>query len=85
MTASITIEGAKQTVAFNHLPHTPETALRAFFIDEEHRVMLIRGVIHGHNQVPVLSRYPFMRGAILMHHHTRQQAAFPAFAVGSAF
>jgi len=26
-----------------------------FFIDEEHRIMLIRGVIHGYNQVPVLS------------------------------
>ncbi len=33
-------------------------------------VMFVRGIVHGHNQIPVLSRHPFMRGAVLMHHHT---------------
>ena len=43
--------------------------------------MLIGGVVHRHNQVPVPSRHPQVRRTILMQHHARQRAALPVLSV----
>src|SRR4030066_271956 len=56
-------------MCFNHFMHAPEAACCAFLFDEEHRVMLVGGVIHRDDQVPHLSGHPFMSAAILMDHH----------------
>lgn len=62
MTAAVGVQGTKQSMGFDHVPDAAKTALRAFFLDEKHRVMLIGRIVHGHNQIPVLTRNPFLRG-----------------------
>src|SRR3972149_235110 len=44
-------------------------ALCPFFFYKEHGVVLIGGVIHCYNQIPLLSFYPLMLAAVLMKHH----------------
>jgi hypothetical protein len=41
----------------------------------------IGGIIHYHDQIPLLPRYPFMSTSVLMEHHPRQWGSFPALAV----
>ena len=45
--------------------HAPETAGRTFFVNKEHGVVFVGGVIHGDNQVPFLTNNPFVGAAII--------------------
>ena len=53
----------------NHIMCAPETAGRTLFVNKEHGVVFVGGVIHGDGQVPPLTDNPFMGAAILMNHH----------------
>ena len=35
------------------------------------------GVVHGHNQVPLLFRHPCVPAAVLVQHHPRQRSPLP--------
>ena len=80
MATPVGIERAKQAPALNHLPDTPKTALRPFLVAEEHGVVFVGGIVHGHNQVPILARHPLMLAAILMHKHARPGSTLASFA-----
>ena len=58
-----------------------ETAHGPFFFDEEHRIEGTRGIIQGHNQIPLTAGHPFMSRAVLMEHHTGQGSAGPLLAM----
>ena len=71
MTPSVCIQRTKQAPPFDYVTNALKAALRSFFVAEEHRVVLIGGIIHGDDQIPVLPRYPQVRAAVLMQHHPR--------------
>src|ERR1019366_5995343 len=69
--ASITVKRTEQASRGNHVLYTPEATGRAFLVDEEHGVVLAGRVVHGDDQVPLLSGHPFVGAAVLMDHHAR--------------
>jgi hypothetical protein len=69
--AAIGVEGAEQPALLDHVPNALETARCAFLLDEEHRVVLVASIVHRHNQIPLLTRHPFMGRAVLMQQHPR--------------
>ena len=60
----------EQAPGRNHITHAPETAGRTFFVNKEHGVVFVGGIIHGGDQVPLLTDDPFVGAAILLNHHT---------------
>ena len=52
--------------------------------DEEGGIDLRSGIVHGHDQVPVLTRHPLVRGAVLVQHHADHRPARPLAAVHAA-
>ena len=67
----------------NHFPYPAQTAGRAFLGNKEHRVVFVGRVVHRDDQVPVLTRDPFVRAAVLVDHQPRPGRALTAFAVRS--
>src|SRR5574340_1099153 len=84
MTPSIRIEGAEQPLTDDNIPYPLKTAARPFLFHKKHRVMLIGRIIHRHDQIPLLTRNPFVSAAILMEHHTRQRNSLPALPVNTS-
>ena len=78
------IEAVEQPLGLDHLGKGAKTALGALLIDEEGRIGIARGIVHGHDQVPPLARHPLVGRAVLMQHHARQRPAWALAAVGSA-
>ena len=81
MAPPVGVEGRKQPPLLDHLPHAPEAGGRAFLHHEEHRVVLVGGIVHRHNQVPLPSAHPLMRRAILVQHHAGQRRPLPTLPV----
>ena len=44
-----TVERTEQAPGCSHITHAPETAGRTFFVNKEHGVVYVGGVIHGDN------------------------------------
>ena len=55
-----------------------------FLVDEEHRVMLAGGVVHGDDEVPLLSGDPLMAAAVLVEDHAGQGGPLSSLAVDAA-
>ena len=58
------IERAEQPALADHLAGRPEARHRALLGDEEGRVDLVRGVVHGDDRVPPAAGNPFMARAV---------------------
>lgn len=54
MAAPARLKTAKQTTFPDHLVHPAQTAHRALFGHEKHRVVFAGGIVHRHNQLPRL-------------------------------
>ena len=68
------IERAEQPALPDHLEKCPEARHRALLLDEEGRVDLARGVVHGDDQVERrLAGEPLMARAVLVHHHAGER------------
>jgi len=74
--AAIAVERTEQPLGPNHLGHAAEAAAGTFFGHQKHRVMLVGGVVHGHDQVPPLTGHPFVPATVLVQHHPRQRHPF---------
>jgi hypothetical protein len=59
----------EQPVIPNDLSHSPKAQSRAFFGDKERRVVSVRGIVPRYDQVPPLSRYPFMSALVRVEPH----------------
>ena len=80
----IAVEGTKQPALQDDLFHTLKTAVRSFFVNEEETVVLVGGIIHGVDQVPLLAGNPFMGAAVLMDQHSRHRRTFTTLTMSSA-
>lgn len=60
---------AEQAALLDDISNTTETAASAFFSTEEHGVVLIGGIVHGADKIPLLIWNPFVSASILMDHH----------------
>src|SRR5512138_3795538 len=69
MTTAIRVETAEQAADFNDILYTLEAADRPFLGAEEQGVVLIGGIIHSADKIPLLTRHPLMGAAVLMDHH----------------
>jgi hypothetical protein len=70
MTAAIGIQAQRQAVTHKYFQQRPERRIRAFFLDQERRINLARGVVHRHHQVErrSLRQPPVPRGVLVQHH-----------------
>ena len=75
VTRTVGIKRAEQPLLDDHLGECRERADGAFLLDEEGRVDLAGGVVHGNDQIPPLPRNPLVHRAVLVHQHARQGAA----------
>jgi len=69
------VKGAEQALRRDHLGDPLKRAHRAFLLDEEGRIGLGAGIVHGDDQVPPLPRHPLMGRSILVQHHAGQRPA----------
>ena len=69
------VERAEQALGPDHLGQRPETRHRTLLVDEEGRVDLAGGVVHGHDQVPPAARHPRVVRAVLVQHHAGKRTA----------
>ena len=69
------VERAEQPALPDHLGQRPETRHRTLLVDEEGRVDLAGGVVHGHDQVPPAARHPRVVRAVLVQHHAGKRTA----------
>ena len=81
MAASIGVERTKQSLLLDDLFDPQKAGCRPLLIDEKHRILLVCGVIHGDDQVPILARNPLMRACVLMEHHTDHRRRGPSLAM----
>ena len=82
--APVRVQRTEQALRLDRLPRPPKAAPRALLLAEEHRIVLVGGVVHGHDQVPPLGLDPVMVAAVLMHQHARPRRALPPLAVLAA-
>ena len=52
MAAPVAVEAAEQAVRPDHIVYPLQAAPRAFLLNEEHRVVLAGGIVHGDDQIP---------------------------------
>jgi hypothetical protein len=73
-------------VPLDDLVQRPEARRRALLVDEEGRVDLARGIVHGHDQVdlPLERGQPQMARAVLVQHHPDHRPARPLLAMRRA-
>ena len=82
--APVGVQGAEQSFGPNNFADPLEAAPGTFLVDEEHRVMLAGGVVHGDDEVPSLPRHPFVPAAVLVEHHAGPGSPLPSLAMDAA-
>ena len=82
--SAVGVKGAEQPFGSNDLADPPEAALGAFLVDEEHRVMLIGRVVHGEDEIPLLSGDPLVGASVLMEHQAGPGSSLPSLPVDAA-
>jgi hypothetical protein len=83
--AAVAVELHEQAVPRDHLDQPAKAAQRAFLLDQEGRVDLARGVVHGDDQVErLLIGEPDVLRAVLVQHHATHRPARPLAAMGAA-
>jgi hypothetical protein len=83
MAAPVAVERAGQPLSTNDFPEAKKAAGRPFLFNETHVVVFVGGIVHGDDQVPHLTRHPFVPAAVLVDHHPRQRHTLPLLAVRS--
>jgi hypothetical protein len=85
VTATVGVERAEQAPSPDRLGEAAQARERPFFLDQEGRIDLGRGVVHGHDQVERrLPGQPGVARAVLKQQHARQRPARPLPAVRRA-
>ena len=83
VTPPIRVKTGEKTSFLNHFLYPAQTAEGALFGNKEHRVVFVGRVVHRDDQVPVLTRDPFVGAAVLVDHQPRPGGALTTFAVHS--
>ena len=66
---AVRVQRAEQPLRLHRLADPEEAAPGPLPGAQEHRVVLVRRVVHGHHQVPRLARHPRVRARVLVHQH----------------
>ena len=81
--AAVGVEGAEEALLLDRFPKPAKAREGAFFLDQEGRDDLARGVVHGGDEVEVAAQIhqPAVGRAVLEQEHPRQGPARPPLAV----
>ena len=84
--AAVGVEGAEEALLLDRFPKPAKAREGAFFLDQEGRDDLARGVVHGGDEVEVAAQIhqPAVGRAVLEQEHPRQGPARPPLAVRPA-
>ena len=84
--AAVGVEGAEEALLLDRFPKPAKAREGAFFLDQEGRDDLARGVVHGGDEVEVAAQIhqPAVGRAVLEQEHPRQGPAWPPLAVRPA-
>src|SRR6204780_2755836 len=85
MAAPVAIQGAEQSLPFDHFAQSAHPRLRRFLLHQLRVVNLTGGIIQNHDQiVPALIAQPTVPAAVAVQQHPRQRSSWSSFAVRSA-
>ena len=86
MAGAVTVEGAKQSLLFNHGAQSSHYCARRFLLDQLRVIHLAGGVIHDHYQVvPAMITKPLVLTAVDVQQHPGQRSPRPTLPMHAPF